>query len=679
MFASLSSLWRFAALKPLLLPKANRWPLVIGVIFGVWVSFYLYVDTLSVPYLQEDVSHINWLASRNPIELFFSAKGAPAYRPLGKSIIKIWYLILGEHFRPWLRYQNILLNTLSIALIGHLGAKLDSTRQRYWTGGVAALLFSAYPFSYQAIPWINNFFYPMENFLLLVMLALYWRGREVGSKALIALSIFFCALAPFEIEYGVVGAGLLMVLEFYFWLRKRQPWPFVLAPLIGLLFNIGYTYVWFNIPKESYEFGGPTVERVYQIAHYFVQGLTYPVSPLAQWLRTQGLTTDFTGIQWVAGPTLLLITIFLWRSKRLLLLLVALSFFFLLNFPALVFVDFDYVVNSPRLLYPAGLAVVWVWGAVAALFFDWGEKVVKGRGIRPNHPHILTPIIGIALLSFTLWSNVNFVRARMSHYHIIEEPVYTLMEAVEQTNTPDEQILVVNFPSWLSPTKRTFAVGNHGIQLIPFYIGLDASILAHTGINQTVRTVAFSNLLDDPSYYYGVIGMLMNYETMHAAILDSHDVYIASYSKDRIELNAAGRILDEPSQPALASFDNSLNLALSGVKLDATNIQANLEWQFLTDIPVDATVFVHLYGADGQLVSQADGDMMEGLAPVWVWEAGQTVLDSRNIKLPNDAPLGAYKIGVGVYNRANGVRFDAVTQTGESIQDNVVIVHEFTR
>lgn len=118
--------------RPLVTPltrfSTSRWPIYLGLILGIWLSFVLYAGTLSLPYLQEDSTHIRWLAWHNPIQPFFSAKGAPAYRPLGKAIIKFWYLILGHHDRAWLRFHNIAFNALNIALIAALASWIDHSR-----------------------------------------------------------------------------------------------------------------------------------------------------------------------------------------------------------------------------------------------------------------------------------------------------------------------------------------------------------------------------------------------------------------------------------------------------------------------------------------------------------------------------------------------------------------------
>jgi hypothetical protein len=265
-------------------PAAKRWPLYAAAILAIWISFALYADTLGLPFLQEDSTHIRWLSWHTVLEPFLSAKGAPDYRPLGKSILKFWYLILGRHDRIWLRYHNFIFNALNIALIAVLAAWIDTSKRRYWTGAIAALLFGAFPFAYQAVPWINNFFYPLANLLLLAMTAVYWQARVRQSNGLLLLAFLLIFLAPFEIEYGLMGSGLIFTVELVLWLQKRQPYPWLTGPLIGLLLNVLFLIRSLTIPKQSYSFGLPTSGRLLLISTYFLQGLMYPISPLALWI-----------------------------------------------------------------------------------------------------------------------------------------------------------------------------------------------------------------------------------------------------------------------------------------------------------------------------------------------------------------------------------------------------------
>ncbi len=388
------------------LPSASRWPLIAGVVVAIWLSWLLYADTLGVPFLQEDSFHIRWLSQRSVLQPFWDAVDAPDYRPLGKSIIKGWYDLLGRHDRSLLRFHNLAFNAVGIALVGVIGSWLDVSRRRYWTGGLAALFFGTLPFAYQAIPWINNFFYPLANVLLLLMTAVYWQARVRHSNVLLVAALALCLVAPFEIEYGLMGSGVLFVVELVLWVQRRQSRPWLTGPLLGLGMNLLFLVRSLTIPKDTYAFGLPTLGRVRLIATYFLQGLTYPVSPAALDLMALTGWGDVAAIWAIGLPVVVALSAYLiWRRQGALVLM-ALGWFLLLNLPALVFVDFDYVVNSPRLLYPPGVGVAWLWGGgLAAVALSGGRRQ---RAVRVA----ISAVFLVVVLAFS----IHFVRERMQHW-----------------------------------------------------------------------------------------------------------------------------------------------------------------------------------------------------------------------------------------------------------------------
>lgn len=627
---------------------------------GIWFSYWLYSSSLSLPYLQEDVTHIRWLSWHTPFNVFITADGAPDYRPLGKAIIKVWYLLLGHHDRAWLRYHNIVLNALNVALTAVLATWIDRSRQRYVTGGLAAILFGTLPFAYQAIPWINNFFYPLINFLLLLATAVYWQARVRHSTRLLIVAFLIALVAPFEIEYGAMGFALLATVELTLWLQKRQQQMWLPGPVIGLLMNTAFVWRSLTIPKQEYSFGPPTPERLMQIATYFLQGITYPFSFLSNVLFGSGRVSDLAAIQLVSLPILLLAGWLLWCWKRPLFAM-SLLWFTALNLPALVFLNFDYVINSPRLLYPPGVGIAWLWGGLLALVLTLRPKGV-GWG--------LTAVF----LILTLSQSTRFVNERIALYHLSERSILDATAVAQQT--PDDQrLLFVNTPSWLTPERRTFAVGNNGIQLIPFYIGMEDVIYGHTDADQPATAIQFANIRQPQPYYYGMLGEGVDYDGMKQYLLDSGSVYLTEYAPDRIQLVPAGRVTNVAAPAPQATFaDGAIALALDSHQQQGDQLALTFTWQLLAAQPQELTVFVHLYAPDGTLVAQADGYPLRGMAPFWLWDAGQTLQDSRTLTWPADAPPGAYQIGVGLYDPAAGQRLPAQDANGRPWPNDAAIL-----
>jgi hypothetical protein len=286
-------------------------------------------------------------------------------------------------------------------------------------------------------------------------------------------------------------------------------------------------------------------------------------------------------------------------------------------------------------------------------------------------------------LAAVLAVNVWFVRDRVAHYRLAEEPVRRLTAAAEET--PDEeQILVVNFPSWITPPRDPFPLGgHHGAAILPFYIGVDALVAAHTGEAQAVRAVRFANLQQEQPYYYGILGEKVGYDTLKQSLEQSGPVYVAEWGAAQIDLLPAGRVTAVPPPPAPIIFGDpaapALAVAAEAVERNGRQLELTLTWRVRDAIARDLTVFVHLYGPDGQLIAQADGYPLRGLAPFWLWPPGQTLQDRRTLTLPPDAPPGSYQIAAGVYDPAAGERLPAFSPAGERFRDDAAPLHHFTR
>jgi hypothetical protein len=201
------------ALKPASKTDAPRWPLLVGVFMAGLVTMGLYADSLGLPFFQDDTIHVRWLSWHTLFDPWLTAEAMPAYRPLGKFLIKLWWVLLGHHDEAWLRFHNIALHVVNATLVGALAVRLSHCWGWYIAGGLAAVLFAASSWAFQAVPWINVFFYPLLMALLLTMSLLYWEGRARRRLVLIGAAVALGALAPFEIEHGMMACGLLGLLE----------------------------------------------------------------------------------------------------------------------------------------------------------------------------------------------------------------------------------------------------------------------------------------------------------------------------------------------------------------------------------------------------------------------------------------------------------------------------------
>ena len=641
---------------------ALRWPLVLGVAAAIALSLALYLDTLSLPFFQDDVIHIRWLSTHGILDPFLTAENLPTYRPLGESLMKLWWMILGRHDPAILRLQNIVMHALNAALVAALALRIDRTDRRYAVAGLAALLFAAFPFAYQAVIWVNVFFYPLGTLLVLLVALSYWRARTTGSIGWLLLTWLLCFLAPAEIEWGLMSGAILAGLEIVWWAQKRSARPWWFGPAVGLGINVVFFVMWQIAPKFDYGSGMKiNVEAILQMSTYYLQSLIYPVAPLAAPLVGQFGLNDLNAVRLVGLLTLIVVFGLLVRRKRAILALAALGWFGLLIFPALVTVDFDYVINSPRLLYPAAAGIVVVWAAWLA------EVTAAGRW---REARLGAAAIGLGLV---LAHNAAFLGMEKKLYHLAEAPVHALAKAARDA-PGDDALLFVNLPSWLSPKLRDYAIGNHGVQFITGYAGINDVIFAYNGVDRFSRAVSFTNLLSETPYWLGLYGPKLEWDGLAGYLRESGDVYLTQYGDARIRLRPAGRVTGGDAGQVWARLGHALELGSTRVDDDGSAIRVELNWRVVERVDQDLSVFVHVYAPDGRLATQADGYPLLGLSPFWLWDAGQTLRDVRHLEWPVEADAGAYRVGVGVYDRATAGRLEAVGPDGSRLPDDVVMI-----
>ena len=78
-------------------------------------------------------------------------------------------------------------------------------------------------------------------------------------------------------------------------------------------------------------------------------------------------------------------------------------------------------------------------------------------------------------------------------------------------------------------------------------------------------------------------------------------------------------------------------------------LSVTLIWDALAAVPADYTVFVHLLGADGQLVAQHDGTPLFGTRPTSTWQPGERLLDRHDFVLPEGVGVPAGVLRAGLY------------------------------
>ncbi len=116
----------------------------------------------------------------------------------------------------------------------------------------------------------------------------------------------------------------------------------------------------------------------------------------------------------------------------------------------------------------------------------------------------------------------------------------------------------------------------------------------------------------------------------------------------------------------MLGYDLAASTLAPGQDLDLT-----VYWQALVEMERDYTVFVHLVGQDGQIVSQQDGQPEKGFYSTSFWDRGEVVRDEHVLSLPSDVQAGEYELRAGMYLLQNMQRLPV---EGKAVEGDWVVL-----
>jgi hypothetical protein len=135
-----------------------------------------------------------------------------------------------------------------------------------------------------------------------------------------------------------------------------------------------------------------------------------------------------------------------------------------------------------------------------------------------------------------------------------------------------------------------------------------------------------------------------------------------------------------PPEPAHVVTDADLGGRVRLVGYDPTpplqtvpgaTLSLTLYWETLRHFDTDYTVFVHLVGADGYPVAQADSQPLQGTHPTSLWDAGDLLVDPYDLQIPAELPSGEYELIAGMYLLSTGERLPAVGADGRIVGNSI--------
>jgi hypothetical protein len=164
---------------------------------------------------------------------------------------------------------------------------------------------------------------------------------------------------------------------------------------------------------------------------------------------------------------------------------------------------------------------------------------------------------------------------------------------------------------------------------------------------------------------------------LHLRLLDSNDDTLFTADLGPLSIDATERLFAPPStpNPLAATLGNEIDLLGYDLTLaeNTRHFTLSLVWQAQTQPAADYTVFVHVLGLDGVCcVWQQDVMPQQNHYPTSRWLAGEVVIDTYQITLPAELPVGQYPVEVGLYLAETGQRLQ-VTIPGLEANDVVYL------
>jgi hypothetical protein len=173
-------------------------------------------------------------------------------------------------------------------------------------------------------------------------------------------------------------------------------------------------------------------------------------------------------------------------------------------------------------------------------------------------------------------------------------------------------------------------------------------------------------------------GQALPREQLQTKILSATQVFRVENPRRDLQLFEIGQIERNAAPPTsiVASWPDELRLISATVTTEAGAPVLNLDWFIGNPLDPEVTVFVHVLNDAGQVVAQADGDLIGGYVPIGLWSENDRVQERRVLQLPQSAPAGKYTLVSGLYDRTTQQRLTPA-RAERPIIDNAITIGQF--
>ncbi len=627
------------------------------------VALILYGRSLNFAFFNDDpTGHFAWMKPRTFLNFFAGSAEYGYYRPIVFVLLKSLVNLIDYQPAPF-HALLLILNAANTALLWLLTYRLSQNRAYAWA---VALIFVTVPFSYEAVAYVASLTHPLLLFWLLLTLLLYCEARKRASIVWYAAAYVTMVLGLFSHENGLfiplalVGVDWLMYAPQNWRDGVKRPFlPFFIAPVL-------YFLLWLSIPKTGQQ-TLPTLAQVGRNLIPFMQTLVYPLLPLFNLD-----VTDQAALVLLSLLVLIVTFAAAWLARAVRLWLFGLAWFILSALPAVLFLNSAYLYGSPRLSYlPAVGAALLLGLPVLAL-----SRCVR----EPVWARIVSMLLQVIYVAAVVLPPLAFIRCELDFYAQATRIVYQ-MRAAAQSAPEEQDILFVNVPFFFSSfPERPQGCENPypwtpvGAVVMPSYARAADFVRFNNGPARPATAVSV------PEYAPGwqTFGPEMALSDMRMQLNESA-VYVYDLTRDEFfDLSATWRPGAGAAVDVLATFGNGLQLVDTAVSQTDDQIKVTLTWQ-AGAVPLEPlTAFVHLYAADGSLVAQHDGPLLQNMAPAAFWQPQDILMDAHTITLQNPLASGSYTLAAGLYNPISGERVTAVSNTAP-LPDDLIVIAQLER
>jgi hypothetical protein len=634
------------------------------VVLAAAITVYLYREAISFPFLFDDMIHLRWLDWHSPSEVWTTAEGLGYYRPLTMSVWKFAHLLLGRNDPRILHTLNLVLHSLNGVLTGLIAWRAYQGKGQKLYVILAALLFLAFPFSYQAVPSTSSLSKPLIATLTLGSALLYWDARRRHSAWQLAGSLFLAFLAPFAYETGIVVPIAIISVELLGYSRQefeRLSWFPLLFMVIVWAIALPIVLVMEPESGASVSVASPT--SLWRNGIYFLEGLLYPIAPLGTPLERLLKLDQYVLVFLLEAMSFAAMALIYRWASRLSLFLYALSWFAAGILPQWAMLDFSYVITSPRILYLAAVGSALIWAGLPV--FLWLRLPSRWWS------RVLPSVLAVGVLTF----GIAYVRDKMIMARTAAAPLWQAALAA-QIGEGSRNLLYLNVPAWIAPKEATYRIGTEGLTFIPQYVRVEDFVYVMGATETSVQAFRFDPVAQDWEDYIGYAGDALEWDALTEEIRRASSVHRTTYTPQGLDFVEAGSV--EPTDnrqntlPVLASFAEQILLLDYHTIRTEDGLSLVLSWSSDQVPDRDLTAFVHVYDELGQILAQADGYPLLGLYPPARWRTLDIVRDIRYLSLPEDMEEGQFSVAVGWYDPGTGQRLPAFDADGQRLPQDAL-------